>query len=82
MFSIKNELFSISILLGIAIILSCILLSLAYILSTQNPTSKKLSAYECGFQKFMSLSIPFDIHFYRVGILFLIFYVEIAFLFP
>jgi len=66
----------------IVFILSVILAVLAYILGSQNPDFEKLSAYECGFQRFSPINLPFNIQFYRVAILFLIFDIEIAFLFP
>ena len=82
MFNSSNEFFSLILISIIVTILSLILIFISYIFAPRNPSSNKLSAYECGFKKFTDISQPFDIHFYRVGILFLIFDVEIAFLFP
>ena len=50
--------------------------------SPNNPDSEKLSAYECGFEAFDNARIEFDVRFYLVAILFIIFDLEIAFLFP
>ena len=70
----------------ISLICSCILtviiMSLSYILIFQNSDSEKISAYECGFQPFEDARSKFDIRFYLVAILFIIFDLEIAFLFP
>ena len=50
--------------------------------SPKNPDPEKLSAYECGFEAFSDSRIQFDVRFYLVAILFIIFDLEIAFLFP
>jgi NADH-quinone oxidoreductase subunit A len=47
-----------------------------------NPDLNKIEAYECGFKPAVSVRLPFEVHFYRVAILFLLFDVEISFLFP
>lgn len=76
--------FGIAIYLFLAVALCGILASLAYLLSLSSvQDSEKRSEYECGFEPFDSATrLPFDVHFYLVGILFLIFDVEIALLFP
>jgi len=68
----------------IASALSFILFSIAFFFSLSNTkNSEQLSEYECGFEPFDNATRhPFDVHFYIVGILFLIFDVEIALLFP
>ena len=53
-----------------------------YLLSTKKPDPEKLSAYECGFEPFNDSRMEFDVRFYLVAILFIIFDLEIAFLFP
>ena len=53
-----------------------------FILSPKKPDPEKLSAYECGFEPFNDSRIEFDVRFYLVAILFIIFDLEIAFLFP
>lgn len=78
------EYFKIFNLFTIIFVLSLILFGLAYFLSLSTiKDSEKLSQYECGFEPFDEATRhPFDVHFYVVGILFLIFDVEIALLFP
>src|SRR5271155_5650316 len=68
----------------LTLILCSFLIIVAYILSlTTIRDSEKLSEYECGFEPFDTATRhPFDVHFYIVGILFLIFDVEIALIFP
>ncbi len=66
----------------ISLAISFILMALSYILAVQAPDSEKTSAYECGFEPFEDARNRFDIRFYIVAILFLIFDIEIAFLFP
>ena len=73
---------SIIIFLFIAIFLSVGFIVLNFFLSPKNPDPEKLSAYECGFDAFTDSRIEFDIRFYLVAILFIIFDLEIAFLFP
>lgn len=55
---------------------------LGYLLGTQKPDSEKLSPYECGFEAFEDTRMRFDVRYYLVAILFIIFDLEIAFLFP
>jgi len=66
----------------LCLILAGVLLLLTYILSPKTPDLEKISPYECGFESFSSSRILFDLHFYIVAILFLLFDVEIAFLVP
>lgn len=68
----------------LAVALPALLATLAYLLSLSTvQDSEKRSEYECGFEPFDSATrLPFDVHFYLVGILFLIFDVEVALLFP
>tara|TARA_B100001173_G_C15739636_1_gene442233 strand:- start:74 stop:442 length:369 start_codon:yes stop_codon:yes gene_type:complete len=73
---------SILIFLFIALILSVGFIILNFIFSPKNPDPEKLSAYECGFEPFGDSRMEFDIRFYLVAILFIIFDLEIAFLFP
>ena len=67
---------------GISLGLSLLLLGLSFVFSTQKADPEKLSAYECGFDPFDDARGRFDIRFYLVAILFIIFDLEIAFLFP
>ena len=73
---------SIIIFFVIALGLSCVFIILNYMLSPKNPDPEKLSAYECGFEPFNDSRMEFDVRFYLVAILFIIFDLEIAFLFP
>ena len=77
-----KDYFSIIIFFVIALGLSCVFIILNYMLSPKNPDPEKLSAYECGFEPFNDSRIEFDVRFYLVAILFIIFDLEIAFLFP
>ena len=74
--------FSIIIFLFIALVLSIGFIVLNFFLSPKNPDPEKLSAYECGFEAFGDSRMEFDVRFYLVAILFIIFDLEIAFLFP
>ena len=73
---------SIIIFLFIALGLSVSFVILNFIFSPKKPDPEKLSAYECGFEAFNDSRMEFDVRFYLVAILFIIFDLEIAFLFP
>tara|TARA_B100000686_G_scaffold335011_1_gene403062 strand:+ start:139 stop:507 length:369 start_codon:yes stop_codon:yes gene_type:complete len=73
---------SIIIFLFIALGLSVGFIILNFLFSPKNPDPEKLSAYECGFEAFGDSRMEFDVRFYLVAILFIIFDLEIAFLFP
>ena len=77
-----NDYLPIILFLIIALLLSCAFIVINFILSPKNPDPEKLSAYECGFEPFQDSRMEFDIRFYLVAILFIIFDLEIAFLFP
>ncbi|PIV73108.1 MAG: NADH-quinone oxidoreductase subunit A [Rhodobacteraceae bacterium CG17_big_fil_post_rev_8_21_14_2_50_65_11] len=70
------------IFLALAIALGIVLILAAVILAVRNPDPEKVSAYECGFNAFDDARMKFDVRFYLVSILFIIFDLEIAFLFP
>jgi NADH-quinone oxidoreductase subunit A len=70
------------IFLALAIGLGIVLILAAVILAVRNPDPEKVSAYECGFNAFDDARMKFDVRFYLVSILFIIFDLEIAFLFP
>ncbi|HYD19205.1 MAG TPA: NADH-quinone oxidoreductase subunit A [Patescibacteria group bacterium] len=70
------------IFLGIAAGLACVIVLASLIVSKQKPDAEKLSAYECGFEAFEDARNKFDVRFYLVSILFIIFDLEVAFLFP
>ncbi len=73
---------SILIFLFVALSLSVGFIVLNFLFSPKNPDPEKLSAYECGFEAFGHSRMKFDVRFYLVAILFIIFDLEIAFLFP
>ena len=73
---------SIVIFIFIALGLSIGFIVLNFLFSPKNPDPEKLSAYECGFEPFNDSRMEFDVRFYLVAILFIIFDLEIAFLFP
>ena len=70
------------IFLGIALVIACAAVGLSFVAGRQNPDPEKVSAYECGFDAFHDARHKFDVRFYLVAILFIIFDLEIAFLFP
>ena len=76
------EYLPILIFLGIAIALSAMMVMASYMIARQRPDSEKVSAYECGFEAFDDARSKFDVRFYLVAILFIIFDLEVAFLFP
>ena len=83
MFSpLVSEYLPILIFLGIALVVSGAAVGLSFVLAQQKPDSEKLSAYECGFEPFEDARRKFDVRFYLVAILFIIFDLEVAFLFP
>ena len=73
---------SIILFLVIALGLSMAFVAINYLASPKKPDPEKLSAYECGFEPFNDARMEFDVRFYLVAILFIIFDLEIAFLFP
>jgi len=73
---------SIILFLIIALGLSVAFIVINFVLSPKKPDPEKLSAYECGFEPFNDSRMEFDVRFYLVAILFIIFDLEIAFLFP
>ena len=77
-----KDYFPIILFLIIALGLSFAFIILNYLLSPKKPDPEKLSSYECGFEPFNDSRMEFDIRFYLVAILFIIFDLEIAFLFP
>ncbi len=70
------------IFLGLAVAIGLVLILAAFVLAVRNPDAEKLSAYECGFNSFDDARMKFDVRFYLVAILFIIFDLEVAFLFP
>jgi NADH-quinone oxidoreductase subunit A len=79
---LPREYLPILIFLGLATGLGLILILAAAVAAPRDPDPEKLSAYECGFNAFDDARMKFDVRFYLVSILFIIFDLEIAFLFP
>jgi NADH-quinone oxidoreductase subunit A len=81
-----NELLSeylpIVIFIGLSGVIGLALLVAPFIIAVRNPDPEKVSAYECGFEAFDDARMKFDVRFYLVSILFIIFVLEVAFLFP
>ncbi len=67
---------------GVGLAVGVVMIGLGFVLGTRRPDSEKLSPYECGFEAFEDARMKFDVRFYLVAILFIIFDLEIAFLFP
>lgn len=80
--SLLVEYLPILIFIGIAIAISGIIIVASFIIGRQRPDVEKNSAYECGFEAFSDSRHKFDVRFYLVAILFIIFDLEVAFLFP
>jgi NADH-quinone oxidoreductase subunit A len=81
-YNFLSDYFSIILFLFIAIVLSFGFVLANWLAAPSNPDPEKLSAYECGFEAFDDSRMEFDVRFYLVAILFIIFDLEIAFLFP
>ena len=79
---IFSEYSTILIFLTVASILSTVIFVLSYFVTPQKADQEKVSAYECGFNPFDDARATFDVRFYLVAILFLIFDLEVSFLFP
>jgi len=79
---IHNEYSTVFIFLVIGIVLSIIIVGLSYFLVVQNPETEKLSSYECGFEPYEDARHKFDVKFYLVAILFIVFDIETMFLLP
>jgi NADH-quinone oxidoreductase subunit A len=71
-----------AIFIGVAFAIGAALMLAPFLVAVQSPDPEKVSAYECGFPAFDDARMTFDVRFYLVSILFIIFDLEIAFLFP
>jgi NADH-quinone oxidoreductase subunit A len=76
------EYLPILIFIGLAAVLGSVLIVVPLVVAPSKPDPEKLSAYECGFPAFGDARTKFDVRFYLVAILFIIFDLEVAFLFP
>jgi NADH-quinone oxidoreductase subunit A len=70
------------IFIGVALAVGLALIAAPFLIAYKSPDPEKLSAYECGFNAFDDARMKFDVRFYLVSILFIIFDLEVAFLFP
>ncbi|HEY0213407.1 MAG TPA: NADH-quinone oxidoreductase subunit A [Paenirhodobacter sp.] len=82
MHDLLREYLPILVFLALAVVLGLVLVLSAVVLAVRNPDPEKVSAYECGFNAFDDARMKFDVRFYLVSILFIIFDLEVAFLFP
>jgi NADH-quinone oxidoreductase subunit A len=80
--SLLGAYFPILLFIAIAVGLAVVIVLASFIIARQKPDSEKLSPYECGFEPFADARSQFDVRFYLVAILFIIFDLEVAFLFP
>ncbi len=79
---ILNAYLPLAIFIGVALFIGGALIIAPFIVAISNPDPEKVSAYECGFKAFDDARMQFDVRFYLVAILFIIFDLEAAFLFP
>ena len=77
-----SEYLPIIIFLSVAIFLASVIVIISWVMATRDPYDEKRSQYECGFEPLGDSRSRFDVRFYLVAILFIIFDLEIAFLFP
>ncbi len=77
-----GEYLPVVVFLGLSLVIGLLLILAPIVVAVKNPDSEKNSSYECGFEPFENARMKFDVRFYLVAILFLIFDLEVAFLFP
>jgi len=80
--AILQEYLPLVIFIGVSLVIGLVLLIAPFIVAYRDPDPEKLSAYECGFNAFDDARMKFDVRFYLVAILFIIFDLEVSFLFP
>ena len=80
--SLVDQYFPLVVFMAIAAVISGALIAAPFLVAFKAPDSEKLSAYECGFNAFDDARMTFDVRFYLVSLLFIIFDLEVAFLFP
>ena len=79
---LSSEYSLVLIFLIVSFLISCLVFGISYLLSVRSIDKEKISAYECGFNPFEDARNQFDVRFYLVAILFIIFDLEVSFLFP
>ena len=77
-----QEYLALAIFIGVALVIGLALLAAPFLVAYKQPDPEKLSAYECGFNAFDDARMKFDVRFYLIAILFIVFDLEVAFLFP
>ena len=82
MTQLLNHYLPLVVFLGVALVIGLALMIAPFLVAVRNPDPEKVSAYECGFNAFDDARMKFDVRFYLVSILFIIFDLEVAFLFP
>ena len=82
MSDLVRDYFPLVVFIGISLVIGLVLLVAPFIVAYRKPDPEKLSAYECGFNSFDDARMKFDVRFYLVAILFIVFDLEVAFLFP
>lgn len=80
--TLLNDYLPLVVFIGLAALVTAGLLVAPFIVAFKAPDAEKLSAYECGFDAFDDARMKFDVRFYLVSLLFIIFDLEVAFLFP
>ena len=80
--NLLTEYLPLVVFIGVGLFIGLALLVAPFIVAYSNPDPEKVSAYECGFNAFDDARMKFDVRFYLVSILFIIFDLEVAFLFP
>jgi NADH-quinone oxidoreductase subunit A len=79
---VLEQYFPILLFIGFALVLGTLMLTVGTFVAPNRPDPQKLSPYECGFEAFEDARMKFDVRYYLVAILFILFDLEIAFLFP
>ena len=82
MSDLVRDYFPLVVFIGISLVIGLVLLIAPFVVAYRKPDPEKLSAYECGFNSFDDARMKFDVRFYLVAILFIVFDLEVAFLFP
>ena len=78
----STEYFPVLLFLAVSAVVGIALIVIGNLLGPRRPESEKASPYECGFEAFEDARMRFDVRYYLIAILFIIFDLEIAFLFP
>jgi NADH-quinone oxidoreductase subunit A len=82
MSALVQDYLPLAVFIAVALVIGVALLAAPFIVAYKQPDPEKLSAYECGFNAFDDARMKFDVRFYLVAILFIIFDLEVTFLFP